>query len=340
MFILSQLVGTYIVMGDPKQVSAVNKQADAIVDRLESVQSKVTICRLGASVARYRGDFLRATALYTEGLKFCESAYQQTNALSVHIECIKTRLLMAISLWLNGYPQQAANLAQSCHAQRSEVTDLNDSTVMMFQAALFWRNLGKVANLTVEAEQMLALGTKYEIALARQSGSVFSGWLLAKQGQLSAGIALICQGIDGFRRMGHAMYQTHRLAMLVEMLLWTAEYKKADKILQEAFDISERRGERFWDVELYRLQGDLLLAQGEPDKRTEAAYLRAIKIAQQQGAKSLELRATMALCRLWQRQGQVTEAHQELSQIYNWFTEGFDTHDLRAAQALLTELSL
>ncbi|MEZ4621376.1 MAG: hypothetical protein R2867_38565 [Caldilineaceae bacterium] len=83
--------------------------------------------------------------------------------------------------------------------------------------------------MTVEAEQMLALGTKYEIALARQSGSVFSGWLLAKQGQLSAGIALICQGIDGFRRMGHAMYQTHRLAMLVEMLLWTAEYKKADK---------------------------------------------------------------------------------------------------------------
>lgn len=135
------------------------------------------------------------------------------------------------------------------------------------------------------------------------------------------------------------MYHPHRLAMLVEVLLWDRQLVEAEEVLQFAFDISQRCDQHFWDAELYRLQGDLLLAQQQSVEEAEAAYHRAISVAIAQGAKSLELRATTALCRLWQRQGQSDQAYQALSALYGWFTEGFETHDLRVAQVLLAELS-
>ena len=119
--------------------------------------------------------------------------------------------------------------------------------------------------------------------------------------------------------------------------------------MAEALDLVNATGERFYEAELYRLKGELLLAQedlrlqaaGVREKTEEAkgCFLRAIEIARQQQAKSLELRAVMSLAHLWQQQGKQREAHQLLSQIYGWFTEGFDTKDLQEAKALLAELA-
>ena len=118
----------------------------------------------------------------------------------------------------------------------------------------------------------------------------------------------------------------------------------------------EKNGERWNEAELYRLKGELTLHRSkvhrlkaqsyqsatpasQPQAEAEACFLKAIEIAQKQQAKSLELRATMSLARLWQQQGKLHEAHQLLSEVYNWFTEGFDTKDLQEAKALLKELS-
>ena len=125
----------------------------------------------------------------------------------------------------------------------------------------------------------------------------------------------------------------------MEVLLWAGNLAESEDTLRAAFDIAERCSYHFWDTELYRLQGDLLLAQGQPEQAAENAYLRAIAVAQSQGAKSLELRASTAICRLWQRQGRIAEAHQHLSAIYGWFTEGFDTQDLLEAKELLETLA-
>jgi predicted ATPase len=103
--------------------------------------------------------------------------------------------------------------------------------------------------------------------------------------------------------------------------------------------MSERSGQRSWDAELHRLQGELLLATGAPKAEAASAYERAIQLARQQNAKSLELRATISLSRLLQRQGRREEARQRLAEFYGWFTEGFDTADLQEAVALLEELS-
>ena len=101
----------------------------------------------------------------------------------------------------------------------------------------------------------------------------------------------------------------------------------------------EESEERYWEAELHRLRGELLLMQGAPLSEVEQCFHRAIEIARRQQAKSLELRAAMSLSRLWRQQGKRAEARDMLAEIYSWFTEGFDTADLREAKALLDELS-
>jgi predicted ATPase len=115
----------------------------------------------------------------------------------------------------------------------------------------------------------------------------------------------------------------------------------------------DKTGERYYEAELYRLKGELILQQSkvqgprsevslsqiqDPQGEAEICFLKAIEIARKQQAKSLELRATMNLARLWQQQGKLAEAHRMLSVVYHWFTEGFDTKDLQEASALLEEL--
>jgi len=111
------------------------------------------------------------------------------------------------------------------------------------------------------------------------------------------------------------------------------------RVLAEALALVEKTGGRVSEAGLYVLKGWLLLFRsGEPQAETEACFLKAIEIARRQQAKSLELRATTSLTRLWQQQGKTAEAHLMLSEVYNWFTEGFDTKDLQEAKALLAEL--
>nr|NIO71038.1 tetratricopeptide repeat protein [Anaerolineae bacterium] len=109
-------------------------------------------------------------------------------------------------------------------------------------------------------------------------------------------------------------------------------------VLAEALALVEKTGERYYEAELRRLKGELLLMQGD-EAEAEASFDKAIEVARRQQAKSWELRATVSLCRLWRKQGRVDEARQMLAEIYGWFTEGFDTADLKEAKALLEELS-
>ena len=111
-------------------------------------------------------------------------------------------------------------------------------------------------------------------------------------------------------------------------------------VLAEALTLADKTGERWYEPEIYRLQGALLLQQS-PDNHTEAhaCFQHALDVARAQQARSLELRAATSLARLWQQQGQRHEARQLLAEVYNWFTEGFDTADLQEARALLHELA-
>jgi predicted ATPase len=133
--------------------------------------------------------------------------------------------------------------------------------------------------------------------------------------------------------------QAYFLAFLAEACEEAGHSEEGHDALNEAFDLASKTQECWFEVELYRLKGRLLLMHNQSSaKQAASCFERAIEIAQKQSAKSLELRATTSLARLLTQQGRRAEAHALLAEIYGWFTEGFDTADLKDAKALLNEL--
>ena len=170
--------------------------------------------------------------------------------------------------------------------------------------------------------------------------STLRGWALAHQGQAQEGIEQITQGLRAHRAIGAEEGLPCFLSLLAEAYGTLGEPEAGLTALTEALTLVDITGERVWEPELYRLKGELLLAQS-PDNHTETetCFQLAIRIAQSQQAKSWELRSATSLARLWQSQGKRREAYDLLAPVYTWFTEGFDTADLRDAKALLEELT-
>ncbi len=175
--------------------------------------------------------------------------------------------------------------------------------------------------------------------------------MLAEQGQVQEGIAQIRQGLSTPQIARAGLDRPYNLALLAEAYGKVRQAKEGLTVLAEALAAVNNNGERLWEAELYRLKGELSLksqqvktSQDKSEVRSleseaEECFLKAIAIARQQQAKSLELRAVMSLSRLWQSHEKRDEARQILAEIYGWFTEGFDTVDLKDAKALLDELS-
>jgi predicted ATPase len=170
-------------------------------------------------------------------------------------------------------------------------------------------------------------------------GSVLRGWALVQQGQAQAGIEQLHQGWTTWSTTG-AVARPDFFALLAEAYGTMGELEAGLTVLTEALTLTDTTGARWYDPELYRLKGALLLQQS-PDNYAEAetCFQHALDIARTQQAKSFELRTATSLARLWQQQGKRQEAHDLLAPVYHWFTEGFDTADLQDAQALLDVLS-
>jgi len=138
---------------------------------------------------------------------------------------------------------------------------------------------------------------------------------------------------------GAEMWRTYNLAQLAEACGKAGRVDEGLEVIAEALDVVQEKGERWWEAEILRLRGELLLKRNRSGPaQALTSYERAIEIARKQGAKSLELRATISLARLLAKQGSRDEARTMLAEIYNWFTEGFDTADLKDAKTLLAEL--
>ena len=141
------------------------------------------------------------------------------------------------------------------------------------------------------------------------------------------------------QRTGSKLYRPYYLALLAEAYGQAGQPEAGLTCLAEAVTRVAATEERWWEAEVYRLQGELLLRLPRPDiPQATACFHQALDVARRQQAKALELRAALSLSRLWQQQGKRTEAHELLAPIYGWFTEGFDTADLQEAKAVLEEL--
>jgi predicted ATPase len=148
------------------------------------------------------------------------------------------------------------------------------------------------------------------------------------------------QGLAAYRATGAELLRPYFLTLLAEVYGKGGQTEEGLTVLAEAQAVLNETEERISEPELYRLKGDLLLDLSEENQtEVEASFRRAIDIARRLDAKSLELRAVMSLSRLWQKQGKQEEARPMLAEIYGWFTEGFDTADLKEAKELLQEVS-
>jgi tetratricopeptide (TPR) repeat protein len=188
------------------------------------------------------------------------------------------------------------------------------------------------------AEAIVALSVEQEFADFLLTGSLARGVAVAEQGRTDEGIAQMRDALAAMPSRGRELGRAYYLAALAAAYGKMGRTDDALALVAEALALVEGRDERHWETEIYRVKGELLL-ESRRSSEAETCFRRAIEIARRQSAKSLELRAATSLSRLLQKQGKKEEARQSLVEIYGWFTEGFDTADLKDAKALLDELS-
>ena len=251
---------------------------------------------------------------------------------------------MALNLWFLGYPTQAL---QRSHGALTLVRELNRpfdlAYTQLFAAILHQLRLEGQATREW-AEKAITLSTDQGFAYVLAMTTSVEGWALAEQGQVEKGIVQLRQGLAACQSSGGDTMRSHYLAQLATAYEKRGQTEEGLSILTEALDFVDKTGEGVFEAELYRLKGELLRQSDDQSLElratdAEACFRQAIDIARQQEAKSWELRAATSLARLWQSQGKKHEAHDLLTPVYNWFTEGFDTADLKDAKSLLDELT-
>ena len=244
----------------------------------------------------------------------------------------------ACCLWCLGYPDQALKRSQeTLELGRKLAHPFSLADAICYAGCLFHSMRRDAEELAKEAKALMQIADKGSVAGWLPIGMRFRDEALVLQGKVEANTELIHKGIVGMRSEEIAIYFSGTFATLAEKQLESGLLDDARVSLDEAFMFVDETDERYWEAELFRLKGELILQDGQISS-AEACLLRAIDIAQKQSAKSLELRAAMSLGRLWGEHGKRAKAKKLLEEVYNWFTEGFDTPDLIEAKTLLEEL--
>jgi predicted ATPase len=245
----------------------------------------------------------------------------------------------AWALWLLGYPAQALLRSHEALALARKLSHLLSLAQAMCTTGWLHQFRRETQAAKEQVEEAIALCIEQGFPFFLALGTIIRGWVLVAQNQGEEGRAQICQGLAAWRATGAKMFRPYWLALLAEAHRNAGQVEEGLSVLAEALAAVDKTGERFYEAELYRLKGELLLRQSACDaQQAETCFHQALDVARRQQAKSLELRTAMSLARLWQQQGQQAKAYALLAPVYNWFTEGFDTADLQEAKVLLEEL--
>ena len=247
---------------------------------------------------------------------------------------------LSLVLVVLGYPEQA--LAQNGEAlayARELAHPSTTAAALAPMGCILHQLLRDRRNAREQAEAAIALAGEQGFPHYLAAGTVVRGWALADAGRAEEGIAEIRRGLADYGATGAEMWSPYFRGLFAEVQGRAGRAAVSLDLASEAVDQAGRTEAHWIEAELHRLRGELLLALPEPERReAEACFLRALAVARDRGARLWELRAATSLARLWRDQGRRGEARQPLARAYGWFTEGFDTPDLREARALLDEL--
>jgi predicted ATPase len=237
-----------------------------------------------------------------------------------------------------GYPDRALARSKAAIDEAWRLAHPATSGSVLALGNMLVSLLGDDAALNERAEQLVAIAAEQSFPWWGAQGAIYLGWSKAKGGDVVEGISLLRRGLSAHRATGAELWTPHHITRLAMACEIAGEFEEASFLLDEALKIVERTGERWFEAELNRNKGQLLLRQGHTEAG-EGLYCKALSIAREQEAKLWELRAAMSLAQLRRDRGRRAEARDLLAPVYGWFTEGFDTPDLKEAKALLDELA-
>jgi predicted ATPase len=243
------------------------------------------------------------------------------------------------ALWSLGYPDSA--LADADYALR-DARAIGQAATLMFAltfTSLIHLQCGNYVNASAQAEELITLADEKGAAGWKEIGIRAKGGVLALTGKVADGVRMMASARVAERSTGAKLWVPAYLSSLASACAELGQSDEAWRCINEASVMVETNKERRWEAQVNLVAGEIALNSPERDiAKAEAYFDRALAVARQQQAKSWELRAAMSMARLWRDQGKPKQARELLTPVYDWFTEGFDTRDLKEAKALLDEL--
>jgi predicted ATPase len=244
------------------------------------------------------------------------------------------------ALWLLGYPDAALRQAEEALKMAREVGQTATLMYALSHIVIFHVLCSNSVGAALYAQEQVTLAEEKGSQFWKANGIIGQGGALALAGGASDAIEMLISGIAAVRTTGQTLHMPLWLPHLARAHAELGQFEEAWRCIGEAMTAVETTKEKWCEAEVHRVAGEIALKSPEPDATKAQAYFeRALSVARAQEAKSWELRAATSLARLWRDQGNQNEARELLAPVYGWFTEGFDTRDLKGAKALLDELA-
>ena len=330
----------YLLCADLQTAHALSEQLLDFTQQAQDTAMLMTTHQVLGATLYHRGAVASAYTYDAQGIALYDAQQHRTSAFLYGEDSgVICHSHAAWELWYLGSPDQGLAQSQQAVALAQQIDHPFSLGFAWGMTAMFHQFRREVRAAQERAEAAISLTTEQGFPYWMTVGAMLRGWALAHQGQAQEGIEQITQGLLTYRATGAELLRPYFLALLAEAHGVSGQPEAGLPVLTEALALVDTTGERWCEPELYRLKGALLLQQhADNQAEAERCFRHAIAIAQTQQAKSLELRATTSLARLWQQQGKRREAYDFLAPVYHWFTEGFDTADLHDAKALLEAL--
>src|ERR1700730_4872827 len=246
----------------------------------------------------------------------------------------------SLALWSLGFPKRALADADRAIKEAREIDQAVSLMAAMALTSLTHIHCRNFAIANAQLDEVITLASEKGALFWKVGGILVKGSLLAVTGKASDAVRTITSGLSEWRATGTTVWMPTYLSFLAKAHAELGQFDEAWRCIGEATTIVQTTSESWYEADVNRVAGEIALLSPEPDvRRAEAYFERALAVARAQQAKSWELRAAMNMARLWRDQGKRNEAGDLLAPVYGWFTEGFDTPDLKEAAALLDELA-
>lgn len=288
-----------------------------------------------------RGQFVQARQHFQEGLRCYESRPDRARAwVYGQSPGVQHRALLARTLWLLGYADQARQQGRQARALATALEQPSSQAMILYHTILLYQQCQDIAATVEHAEALRTLANEHGFTHWEQAALVHLGWTQVVQGSFTDGLARMQQGIARILDSGAEIFRPPFLFLLADAYTHARYFDTALQYLTEAADAMVACTMYSPEAEIWRLRGDVLRQRSDAEiAQAESCWQQALTVAQRQQARALELRVALRLSRLWQQQGKHREARTLLAGIYDWFREGFDTVDLQQARAFLEAMT-